>query len=353
MQSKNQMRPALPVDQELSHPSYSQNLDQLIAFERHGKTRLIPIIFSLWFIFISTACVQKTKNEAKEATNVKVTDTKHGQITMQEPPVSDEEVVTASPVTQGEDLKIGILVGPGGARTWAAIGVLREFEKANISVHAIGGMEWGSFISALFSQKGKTNDTEWRASKIEDGAFKNGILSRSFNNRYESKNLKDFQDDLKTIFEDQRAENSKIKFVCGTDSYKVGKSSMLNKGLLTDVMNYCLSYPPLLETYKGWNASGMRIKPYVDALKSLGANYLILIDVVPGGNPLSGQSVSSEASILWMEVQKSLKSDYKLFNQVIEVRLNQPITDFRARKTHILDGEKMGKQAVQTLKDHL
>ncbi len=299
---------------------------------------------------MAVSCVQRRAQKESDPKGVQVIESSQGQVTTQNPTPYGEDVIEATQLSETkDDLKIGILIGPGGARTWAAIGVLREFEKANIAVDVVGGMEWGSFIAALYSQKGKTNDVEWRSLKIEENHFRKGLLSSV----YEPKNLNELQKELKTIFENQRAESSKLKYVCGADSFRMAKSSMLYRGLFTEVMNYCLAYPPLIETYKGWNASSLRVKPYVEALKNLGANYLILIDVAQGASPLGSQRVSAETSILWMEVQSALKASGKSFNQVIEIKLDKPLTDFKSRKEFIAIGERIGKQAVQSLKDQL
>lgn len=270
-----------------------------------------------------------------------------GQIITQDS--TGEDVVLPNAIANKDDLKIGILIGPGGTRTWAALGVLREFEKENIPIDVVTGMEWGAFIAALYSQKAKTHDAEWRSFKIGESFFKKGLLSSNL----EPKDLRDLQKDLKTIFENEKAENSKVKFACGTDSYSRNRSLILSKGLLTEAMNYCLPYPPLVETYRGWNASALRTKPYLEALKNLGANYWILIDVTQGSDPLAGQKVSSETSILWMEIRNALRTSAKSFNQVIEVRLDRPLNDYKSRKEFIKAGERIGKQAVQSLKDQL
>jgi NTE family protein len=52
---------------------------------------------------------------------------------------------------QGERLKIGLVLGGGGARGYAHIGVLRALEKRGIVVQAIAGCSMGGIIGALHS----------------------------------------------------------------------------------------------------------------------------------------------------------------------------------------------------------
>jgi hypothetical protein len=243
------------------------------------------------------------------------------------------------------ELKIGIVIGPGGARAWAAIGVLRELERNNIPVYAVYGLEWGSFIAALYSKNGKPNDVEWRASKISDGEFRGGIISSDTKTR----NMSEMNKILKEIFQSERAENSKIKFSCTSDSYRQNKSSNLYRGEFVEIMNYCLPFPPLLSPFKTWYASNLNVKNSVEILKNLGANYFILIDPSQGGADFTQGIKSEETQMLWYEVQKSIKAQYSHFHQVVDLRTAGAMSSFNSRKFYIQAGEVEGKRLAKAL----
>ena len=49
--------------------------------------------------------------------------------------------------------KIGLVLGPGGAKTMAHIGVLRALIGQKVSVDFVLGLEWGALVGALCSLK--------------------------------------------------------------------------------------------------------------------------------------------------------------------------------------------------------
>jgi len=128
--------------------------------------------------------------------------------------------------------KIGIILGPGGARSYAYIGVLREFEKAKIPVHTIAGLEWGALMGALYSVNGKAHDVEWKAMKIPDDFTKKGLLSSSG----EPKSFSEMEPYLKTMFGDSKVETGKIPFSCITDNLRNFKSLMIFSAITTSLV---------------------------------------------------------------------------------------------------------------------
>jgi len=60
-------------------------------------------------------------------------------------------------------LKIGLVLGGGGARGLAHIGVLKVLEKNNIPVHVITGTSMGALIGALYAQH---PDAEWVEKRV-------------------------------------------------------------------------------------------------------------------------------------------------------------------------------------------
>ena len=72
-----------------------------------------------------------------------------------------EELETAEP------LKVGIILGPGGVRSFAHTGVIRELLNAQIPIDSVVGMEWGALVGGMFANKGQIHDTEWKLYKLQ------------------------------------------------------------------------------------------------------------------------------------------------------------------------------------------
>ncbi len=52
---------------------------------------------------------------------------------------------------EGGDVRIGLALGCGGAKSLAHVGVLKAFEEQNIPVHAVAGSSMGAYIGALWA----------------------------------------------------------------------------------------------------------------------------------------------------------------------------------------------------------
>ena len=57
----------------------------------------------------------------------------------------------ADPVADGRQPRIGLVLGGGGARGAAHIGVIRELERMQIPIHAIAGTSMGAIVGGLYA----------------------------------------------------------------------------------------------------------------------------------------------------------------------------------------------------------
>src|SRR5690348_12640780 len=71
------------------------------------------------------------------------------------------------PMTPVLPKKVGIILGPGGAKALAHAGVLKELQKARIPIQNVIGLEWGALIGGLFAQRGQAHEMEWKLIKLE------------------------------------------------------------------------------------------------------------------------------------------------------------------------------------------
>lgn len=239
--------------------------------------------------------------------------------------------------------KIGIILGPGGARTYSYIGVLREFEKAKIPVAAISGVEWGALMAALYSENGKAHEMEWKASKIPDDFVKRGLLSADI------KPFSDLDPYLKKMFLKTKIEDGKIPFSCITDNLKDFKSLMIFKGAYRDTLGFCMGHPPLTTSKNGWVSSSLQVKFLIDQMAQRGMDYIILVDSLTPAYPFTGIKVDESTIMIWSDINKSLNQNKKYVHQVITVPIYKNIMDFKSRKEFILQGEAIGREAVEKI----
>jgi len=67
----------------------------------------------------------------------------------------------------GGPQKVAVVLGGGGARGFAHVGVLRELEKEKVPIDLIVGVSVGSLVGALYADNANTFDLEWKAFQIE------------------------------------------------------------------------------------------------------------------------------------------------------------------------------------------
>jgi NTE family protein len=88
----------------------------------------------------------------------------------------------ASPAATTKAPRIALVLGGGGARGFAHVGVIRALEQEKIPVHLIVGTSVGSLIGALYAHKANSMDLEWTAFSLEQEDFLDyALLSISMN----------------------------------------------------------------------------------------------------------------------------------------------------------------------------
>src|SRR5690606_6316175 len=63
--------------------------------------------------------------------------------------------------------KVAVILGPGGAKAFAHVGVLKALQQNRIPIDKVVGLEWGALVGALFASKGQVHDLEWKLYKME------------------------------------------------------------------------------------------------------------------------------------------------------------------------------------------
>lgn len=249
--------------------------------------------------------------------------------------------------------KIGLILGPGGAKTFAHIGVLQEFQKAKIPVSAVAGLEFAAPMAALFAWKGFVNDVEWQMSKIKDDEIvKKGLISSST----KPANMTDVRDFLKTVFHNLKVESLKKPFGCPALNLSKNQIYMMSRGSLEQLLPYCWPYPPLFKAYKN-NVSGLRdLKLTSDFLRSQGAQYVILVNVL-GGNmqkhPAGGSSDSLE-NLSWTELATSYARPQAGVDAMISLNLEDyGIMDLSQKREIMQKGADLSVKQIEVLSQRL
>ena len=260
---------------------------------------------------------------------------------------------TATPTktepTRDEAKKVAVILGPGGAKAYAHIGVLKALEQQRIPIEKVIGLEWGALIGGLYAAKG-INSVEWKLYKMEQRGLP--LPKGFFAKKLGDNSIKIMDDFFADAFERDDIGNSKIPFECPSRSVWTGVVNWQNRGLYKDAIRRCLSFPPLFKVQGTFIAGASQAQEAIERLRGEGFNVIILVNVLGSALPVdqNGLLDNLDYVILWQEVKRALSEAARSGVEVVNVDTsNFPMTQFDAKKDIEALGEVAGTKAAAAL----
>jgi NTE family protein len=242
-----------------------------------------------------------------------------------------------------ENPKIGLILGPGGLKTFAHIGVLREFEKLNLPIHSITGLEWGALVAALYSVKGKAHDVEWKLLKLKSSDIPGkGLFAKV---TPQSLTLNSY---LSHTFQTKPISKSELPFICPAYSMERQIIKWIQHGSYQEAVSKCIPYPPLFKPHEGYLATPFDIQNAAMELKKLGADIVVYVDLLQTP-PQFNESVFENplvSNLLWQEGLKRSAVNMGI-DWVIQVNSTHGFLDFSNRKSAINEGKTQSQTKIQ------
>ncbi|KAL9108082.1 MAG: hypothetical protein Q9227_007057 [Pyrenula ochraceoflavens] len=201
---------------------------------------------------------------------------------------------------------VGLVLGGGGARGIAQIGVIRALEEAGIPIDIVGGTSIGAFIGALYARDADVVPMYGRAKKF---AGRMGSMWRfALDLTYPSASYTtghEFNRGIFKTFGDSQIEDFWLDFYCNTTNISKSRSEIHSSGYVWRYVRASMSLagliPPLCDEGSMLLDGGYIDNLTVAHMKSLGADVVFAIDVgsldddVPQG---FGDSLSGFWSVL-------------------------------------------------------
>lgn len=261
---------------------------------------------------------------------------------LEPPPPLPTPVIPAMP-------KIGIILGAGGAKTYAHIGFLQELAKFKVPVYAIGGVELATPMAALYANRELANDVEWQMFKLKDDQVMKKNLLGSLHKNNEVSILKDF---ASTAFNKVKVEDFKLPFACPSYNLKKNQVFLMNRGSLEQILYFCMAYPPFFQPYQG-NISAIRdVSALANYLRSKGANYIVLVNVLqsPGASRPYTLDASATDNVLWSEIAGAYNRPLQGVDSVISLDTSEyGIMDFDKRREIMNKGAESAARQLKSL----
>ena len=232
------------------------------------------------------------------------------------------------PPTHFKEIRLGVVLGPGGAKTYGHIGVLKELQKRRIPIQMIAGVEWAALPAALFASKGYVNDVEWQMMKMKEADwFTPSLLSSK-----KSVSMSEVHNDLDKIFAGARVETFKHQFVCPAWNMEKKQTYLMQKGALLQLLPFCLGFPPLFQPYQKNVAGLVDMKSVTDHMRSKGVNYILFVNVLDQA-PMLLVSDDLGSSVAWSSAMSQYQKQRNGIDEVIGVNLKEfQLRDFSKKR---------------------
>ncbi len=282
-------------------------------------------------IFI-TSCTHKRVQKNSDASDIPTKFPEQGEIVKDDKSSPTVGQPMPAPIVNKALPRFGFIFSGGGAKTWAHIGVLKEMQKMKWPVHAVAGFEWGSVVAASYAQNLSANEVEWEMSKLKD--FEK---SESF---------------IKSAFEKKSTNEMKIPFVCPSLNLSKQSYFMLNRGMLDQLIPFCVAQPPVTESYGQSVAVMSDVASLAQFLRSTGANRIILVNVLSAkGSPRSYvKDFNSAENILWVQSAALMAKKPLGVDDTIEINLDDfGIKDLDKRREIIAKGAELSYNQIKKL----
>jgi lysophospholipid hydrolase len=179
---------------------------------------------------------------------------------------------------------VGLVLGGGGARGIAQVGIIRALEEAGIAIDVIGGTSIGAFIGALYARDADVVPMYGRAKKFAGRmasmwrfALDLTYPSASYTTGHE------FNRGIFKTFGDCQIEDFWLEFYCNTTNISKSRSEIHTSGYAWRYVRASMSLagllPPLCDEGDLLLDGGYVDNLTVAHMKSLGANVIFAIDV--------------------------------------------------------------------------
>lgn len=226
-----------------------------------------------------------------------------------------------------EKSKIALVLGSGGARGLAHIGVLKILEKYNIPIHLIVGTSIGAFVGAFYAAGIKLSIMEELALSTDKKFVAKMLLpSISTSGFIDGEQIKNY---LKIYLGEKKIENLNIPFIAVATDITTGEEILHTKGPVVDAILTSIAIPGLFKPvlYKQkYLVDGGLVNPLpVSVAKQAGATIVIAVNVTPE----PGQFISKKENILYSRINRKfteIKNKFKILER-IKVNSNKKQND--------------------------
>ncbi|KAI5181921.1 lysophospholipid hydrolase [Nematocida sp. AWRm80] len=242
------------------------------------------------------------------------------------------------PIFPLEDLKrfirtlkgtnVGLVLGGGGARGIAHIGIIQALEEAGIPIDAIGGTSMGAFVGALYAIRGSNKDAFNKSKKLSMliGSIWRVLLDITYPvcSMFTGKS---FNWGLKLIFKAKKIEDLWLPYYCITTDIAAFEEKVHTFGPLWKYVRASMGLagyvPPVCDKGSFLLDGGYVNNVPADTMRSIGIRNIIAVDV--------GSEVQND----YDDYGDSVNGFYILFQKIFGTKKFFSLTEIQYRLAYI------------------
>ena len=258
--------------------------------------------------------------------------------------------------SQAQRQKVGLVLGGGGAKGAAEIGVLKVLEAEGIQVDYIAGTSIGAILGGLYS-------IGYRAEELERLFCSQSWIKLFKNEALKGGSIEQLLDSVVTVKEKVSFDELPIPFRCVTVDIKKMEVFVIEDGSLPLAMRASMAIPGVFKAVK-WEGrtlvdGGLLNNLPVDVVKKMGADVIIAVDLQQNKHKTRDFSLKKELGIGGILDWLISRPDWKRYNEnredadiYINPKLDYDVLDFEASeiKEIIAIGKAAAEEQVEKLR---
>lgn len=240
--------------------------------------------------------------------------------------------------------KVGLVLGGGGAKGAAEVGVLKVLEEEGIHIDYIAGTSIGAILGGLYA-------TGYRAAEL-DSLFRAGL--------WKTDNVLQLLDRLTNTDEWVDFNELPIPFRCVATDFDTQQEVVFSSGNLALALRASMAIPgvykPVLIDGRTLVDGGMVNNLPVDVVKAMGADIVIAVDLTQNKHQSRTFSLKEHTGIGGVLDWLVSRPDWKKYNEnrkAADVYLNPPLKGFHVASFTDESIDKMIRLGEQTARQQL
>ncbi len=250
--------------------------------------------------------------------------------------------------------KIALVLGGGGAKGFAHVGVIRVLEQEKIPIHMIVGTSVGSLIGGIYASNPDAFQLEWLSFKIEKNDLLDASVVYSKLGPVQGTRLENFlEQNIKT----KKVEDTKIPLFPIATDLNTGQTVILEKGSLSRAIHASCAVPGIFVPVTFDNRTlvdgGITDNIACDVARHKGADIIIAVSLQKDIKNYQIDSVIDViAQSLNIMMRETSRQRLRLADVVIEPDVKDvSLLDFSQKKMLMEEGIKAARKAVPRIKE--